>query len=217
MILKPNKSKVDWPFQPLYTLNPIIGCKRNCYNGNCWARKLNNRFNFVENFDKLNFIGALPENIPGKDKYIWIGSMTDICFWDDSFLDSVLDIVSTYTTHKIIFLTKNPKVYIRHEFPQNSMIGLTINCKDPVEVQQAKRDILIKGSKYTNGNFLSIEPLLDFPAIEPEDNIDLYIVGALSNAQYEFNYDWIEWLYMQVDEDKIYFKNNIKKYLKSNS
>jgi len=208
--MKVRRSNIDWPMRPLYTLNLAIGCKRNCFGGKCWARQMNNRFKWVKDFNKINYLGEWSDKIPGKDKYIWIGSMSDICFWESGFLRYIARKCDDYSQHQFLFLTKDPSVYNKIAFPENCWLGLTITGKESYDKLVQLYSDLTWGAEgfMRNKTFLSVEPLLG-EIEETPGFIDQVIVGAMADGSVRPKKKWIE----SIKHDNIYWKKNIKKYL----
>ncbi len=231
-----NRSKIDWPFQPLYALHPAIGCPRNCFDGRCWAKKTNDRLKviskstgkhfsgWVEDFSEVkafpNFDIDLANFSVQKPSYIWVGSRSDISFWPDRYLDVVINAISVYKNHKFLFLTKDPGVYIKHKWPDNVMLGATITGAERISIQLMKiNQLLTPASASTSASvFLSIEPLLGtvapFKHVPDTNIIGNVIVGAMSGrAATKPKKEWIDSIKDQVPEERIYWKKNIRKYL----
>jgi len=124
------------------TWNPVWGCKANCEY--CYARGIAKRFGGIvatknnvyrdrvedftptwlpENFNKFN-----PPKIP---KRIFIGSMSDIAFWQDEWIEAVAGKIKQYPQHTFQLLTKFPKVYQKLDkiMPENVWFGVTITNK----------------------------------------------------------------------------------------
>ena len=209
-----NKSKIDWPFQPLYTINTTIGCPRNCFDGKCWARSMNDRFKWVEDFNKINHLKEFPTHIPGKGKYILVGGMSDIWYWDRDYLQDVIEKCSWHGgVHTFIFLTKSPIIYAYYAFPSNCMLGVTITGEESWEDLAIKYERLSDRIGEISGEyFLSIEPLLGNVELF-EKWIDYVIVGAMADGSVKPEKEWIKSIKNKVPEEKIYWKKNIRRYL----
>jgi len=71
-----NKTKIDWQnpkegWKLDFTWNPVIGCKHGC--SYCYAKKLNDRFKFIENWNE-------PQLMKIFKKYIKIGFLNILIF-----------------------------------------------------------------------------------------------------------------------------------------
>jgi len=161
------KTKIDWCD---CTLNPVVGCKRNCKY--CYARKINDRFHFVEDWTKPQFF---PERLKAlkskKPQSIFMDSMSDISFWEKDWLNNVFKQMQKNTQHNYIFLTKDslPDNFISNDIKEFTFLGLTIDHQ------------LATASISNAFDFLSIEPLLEpikLDYSEQNENIKLIIIGA---------------------------------------
>ena len=163
-----NKTTIDWPCLT-HTWNPGYGCKRGCFY--CYARDLHNKRRsaklkgrklpkqYYKPFEEIQYF---PERlrIPQRSKVIkkvFVGDMSDICYWDGVFLNDVLYLCKLRPWIEFMFLTKDPAVYTKHKWPDTCWLGYTIcGCEN---------DIFHKILRFTqNGNeycklFLSIEPI----------------------------------------------------------
>lgn len=209
------RTKIDWPNLD-YTWNPITGCKRGCHY--CYARRIHERFNktpftdIVFHKDRIND----PLKVK-KPSIIFVGSMSDIEYWDKAIVGAVLTKCELCPQHTFMFLSKNPESYMGYSWPKNTMQGLTITkctttneCKNLQYILQFPRP------------FLSIEPLLgevkDFPDSRKWERI---IVGAMTGPKaVKPKYEWIQSIQSILEnmpKEKIYLKENIKKYLNKQS
>ena len=132
-----NKTKIDWPDLD-YTWNPVVGCKRNCYY--CYAEKLHNKRytaylkgrlqnckQYTKPFNEMQFIPErLKVKMPRKPSKIFIGSMSDICYWEPVWICAVLSMVENNPQHKYMFLTKTSKIYNYYRWPKNCQLGITV-------------------------------------------------------------------------------------------
>lgn len=171
-----NKTKIDWPFKPLYTWNPIIGCKFNC--NYCYARRMNDRFKWIPNWTEPNIDPLkLWDRMPRKPSFIFVGSMSDI-FGDWVPSDFIIDLiyhVKCHPEHIFLFLTKNPERYSEFVFPDNVWLGATVTSFT------TELDTLLDFHTPVNcKSFLSIEPILGEFNDVSFPNMDLIIVGAMS-------------------------------------
>lgn len=88
------------------TVNPVVGCSRGCEY--CYARKLNNRFGFVKDWNKPQFF---PERLKQfeskKPKSIFINSMSDISYWERDWAVALFRAMIKNPQHRYIALTKS--------------------------------------------------------------------------------------------------------------
>ncbi len=204
-----NKTKIEWADK---SWNPIVGCYNNC--DYCYARKLNKRFKFIENWNKPQFF---PERLKEpirllKRATIFVGSMSDMFHKDIPWhwIQNIIFICKLQFRHKFMFLTKFPENYAKYDFPANCWLGTTIEHRGNMQ----RYDDLTKGIIY-NKLFISIEPIQsDFHGVN-FDFIDLIIVGALTGKKDptppEMYREWVK----SIKHNNIFLKNNIKKYLEA--
>lgn len=171
-----NPTTINWPFKPLLTFNPMVGCKHNC--SYCYAKRMNDRFKWIDKWTEPQYFHErLEAPVPKKPSFIFIGSMCDLFgdWVDRSFVSSVICHAQDHPEHQWIFLTKNPVNYNRFAFPNNVWLGATITD------WPSGLDTLLDFNPPSNcKSFLSIEPLLgDFKDV-CFSNMDLLIVGAMS-------------------------------------
>ena len=125
---------------------------------------------------KLTFLRAqFDKKFPQKTQKIFVGSMSEIYYWEDRWLEKVLEKVKLYPQHIFQFLTRYPEVYDRCIFPKNCWIGVTITREKDFE-----RGIPYLFVTSCNITFVSIEPILEHINPRPfsNANIDWVILGA---------------------------------------
>jgi len=201
-------TKIDWCD---CTLNPVVGCKNGCKY--CYARKINDRFHFVDNWNVPQFFAERLKQLNSKkSKSIFMNSMSDLMHWKDEWFEKTFDAMLENKQHKYIFLTKSLSLHIP-EKPNNVFLGCTIDT-------QARADRCWI-SMY---DFLSIEPILESIIL---DEKKLYIqtdkgientcckqiiIGAETGNRKDRvvpQKEWVENIVKQCD------KSNIKVFMKS--
>jgi len=192
-----NKTNIEWCD---YTWNPVVGCKRGC--SYCYAKRIFSRFHKDKKFEKLQFYSdRLNDILPHNPAKIFVGSMSDICFWERNWMRKTLDIIKQNKKHTFMFLTKDGNVYKHYKFPDNCWLGITYtkNWVSP----------LMSGN-WTNRRYLSIEPLLDAIDTGTIGTIwDLVIIGGKTPNPCHTD----KWVKDIIDYCK---KNNLTYLLKSN-
>lgn len=218
-----NKTKIDWPNLD-YTWNPIMGCANGC--SYCYARKMNDRFKWIEDWNRPKFF---PERLSDpykikKPSTIFVGSMCDIfsdfVAWE--WFEQILYVARECKQHQFMFLTKNPRYYLEHvDYPENCWLGATITSdkdyKKAGYVDNAVKSINLGMGKWEEKKckrFLSIEPLLGLIPFDDAGinwpGIDLIIVGAMTGPGATIPKPaWIQ----SIHHHNIHWKSNIKPYL----
>lgn len=181
------KTKIEWCDS---TINPVFGCTYGCEY--CYARKLNNRFKWIEEWNKPQFFPQRLKQLNTKRSYnIFMNSMSDIADWKEIWIKETIAAINENPQHNYIFLTKRPLIAL-------DKFGL---IKYQVYMSNLQLDMsnLWLGYSYTGGNiddlfdfiiraepykrFLSIEPLLEETKFKELckchlKQIDWIIIGA---------------------------------------
>lgn len=209
-----NKTSIDWPNLD-YTWSPVVGCWRGC--AYCWVRlRVWPRIRHLYGNNDFGIVTNLPDQDTKFDKIkkpstIFVGPYTDICYWDDRQINHVLDLIDCYPQHTFMFLTKDPHVYTRFDWPKNTMQGITITGIED-RTEQTRRFMIAEECPRP---FLSIEPLLGPIHNRVTPSVEIVIVGAMTGKDFIApDRRWIDSVRFHCGSNiKIYFKKNIGKYL----
>jgi len=111
---------------------------------------------------KPTFLNAqFEKKFPKKPQRIFVGSMSEIFYWNEEWIEMVIEKVKQYPQHTFQFLTKFSEVYSRYEFPRNCWLGLTI-IKTPEYPEPDRWNFLeFKRNNFNNLKFVCFEPLLE--------------------------------------------------------
>jgi len=162
---------------------------------------------------KLTFLRAqFDKKFPQKTQKIFVGSMSEIAYWEDRWLEKVLEKVKLYPQHIFQFLTRYPEVYDRHIFPKNCWLGVTITREKDFE-----RGIPCLFVTSCHITFVSVEPILEHINPRPfsNANIDWVILGAeTGNRKGKIipKKEWIENIvnYCKWNNIPVYLKDSLK-------
>lgn len=224
------KNKIGWCN---LTFNPVWGCRNNC--PYCYARAIAKRFGgirFIEewkyrvehNMDdvrfklknsldliefKLMFLHSqFEKKFPQKTQKIFVGSMSEIYYWQEEWIEKVIEKAKQYPQHTFQFLTRYPEIYDNYIWPKNCWLGVTITREE-----DKKRGIPYLFITSCNITFVSVEPLLGpvDPVAFSNANIDWVIIGAETGNRKGKVIPKKEWVENIVDYCR---KSKIPVYLK---
>lgn len=219
-----NKTTIDWPGLT-HTWNPVVGCFRGCTY--CYARKLHNKRHlakccgaklpdqYAAPFEAIQFFTARLSDRELKSKRtrkIFVGSMTDIAYWEKAWKEEVAEVCRRHPQHTFMFLTKDYTAYDGISWPENTMQGVTIEGYRPV-LPQAQIINTFLGIQDRRPYF-SIEPLMGALKVDIDRRAEVVIVGAMTGKGAVIpEKDWIQSIRDRVPQDRIHWKSNIRKYL----
>lgn len=233
------KNKIGWCSM---TFNPVWGCLNHCEY--CYARGVNKRFwkqmteiEFNHHWKKYptwvwtgDYLDRLKEfkptflksqfdkSFPKKPQRIFVGSMSEIYYWNNKWMEIVLEKVKQYPQHTFQFLTKNPFAYLKYEFPQNCWLGLTIVRTPKYPESDRWNFVEFKRNNLYNLKFVCFEPLLEDINLSyylDLTGIDWVIIGAeTGNRKGKIipKREWIEKIvnYCKCYKIPIYLKDSLK-------
>ena len=153
------------------------------------------------------------KKFPKKPQKIFVGSMSEIKYWKNEWVEMVLEKIRQYPQHNFQFLTKFPGVYLWYKFPINCWLGITITDTKNYDYLEYQK---FKISNPDNLKFICFEPLLDEISINLE-GIDWIIIGAETGnrkGKVVPKRKWFEEIVYHRDMNKtpIYVKDNLIKY-----
>ena len=199
------KNKIGWCDM---TWNPVWGCLNKCEY--CYARKIAKRFaefiaeyeideiydgsidgnsiisfynekkEDIEDFIPMFLHSQFKKKFPKKPQRIFVGSMSEIYYWEKEWVEKILEKVKQYPQHTFIFLTKFPVVYCKYIFPENCWLGVTITDNNEAyfldNIYMNENDNRIK--------FICIEPILsDINPYFFKKGFDWVIAGAETGSK----------------------------------
>ena len=234
------KNKIGWCDM---TWNPCWGCRNKC--PYCYARAFAKRFGAVRfmeewkyrtehNMDAVRFklqnsldlidfkptflYSQIGKRLPKKPQRIFVGSMSEIYYWEQEWIEKVIEKVKQYPQHTFQFLTKHPKVYLNYDFPKNCWLGITVTTN----LALYETDFITNKANEKRIKFICFEPMRN--DIEPSyipKNIDWVIVGAeTGNRSLDLMVlPKIRWVlniikYCKANNLPIYIKDNLSIYYK---
>ena len=195
-----NRTTIDWP-NLKYTWNPITGCKNNCEY--CYARRIHERFYKTSFRDIICHENRLNDPSKVNNSTIFVGSMSDIWFWNHEDKKKVVETCEYYFSNTYMFLSKNPGSYIGVKWPKNTMQGVTETLENSIALV-VYRDAMPRP-------YFSVEPIMG-PLKRDCDY--MVIVGAMTgNMKNKVipKREWIDSIIDHVSPDKIWWKDNIRK------
>ncbi|MEA4875311.1 DUF5131 family protein [Anaerorhabdus sp.] len=144
-------TKIEWCDS---TCNPVVGCTKGCEY--CYARKINDRFRFVDDFSKPQFLPHRLKQLESKKpQIIFMNSMSDIADWELDWWVSVWNKMAENQQHYYLFLTKRFEQFadmamkVDLEVVKNANIGCTVTKQSDFDLYNIE------------SSFLSIEPMLE--------------------------------------------------------
>lgn len=177
-----NETKIEWCDK---TLNPVVGCSFGC--PYCYARRLNTRFRWVEDFSKPQFFpGRLASLKRKRPARVFMCSMSDPADWRLEWVAAIIHAIEESPQHEYLFLSKRPEEYTRN-FPiwrhyhgdlKNIWYGASVTREDEL---CRIADLPLWGNR-----FVSFEPLLGpadprrRPAKASLPWVDWAIIGAVT-------------------------------------
>ena len=212
-----NKTKIDWP-GPNYTWNPVTGCKRGCKwgTGGCYAKRNWDRLHRKRIGCEFETVKFYYKRLLDRDLVIkapctiFVGSMSDPEYWNAQWMCHIIDTMEKHPSNTFMLLSKNPTSYHDYVWPANSMQGLTMTCIQTTLYQSETVSEIMKRPR----PFLSIEPILGTLKIQLSNRLETVIVGAMTGpGAIAPKPEWIQSIKDNVPAEKIYWKNNIKRYL----
>lgn len=196
------QTKIDWCD---CTINPIIGCKNGC--PYCYARKINNRFHFIDKWDEPQFFPERLEQLKSKKpKAIFMDSMSDVGWWKPEWGYQVFDAMSKNPQHNYIFLTKC-KSGLNNGIGTIWTLRSIDKCRNIFIGMSLTRDDDFNGLEQYD--FLSIEPILE-PINLSSLKYNLYVKQVIIGAETGNRKgkvipkkEWIDDIVKQCDEAKV--------------
>lgn len=189
-----NKTKIEWCDS---TLNPVIGCTHNC--PFCYARRMNQRFKWIDDFSKPQFFPERLEQLKCKTpKNIFMDSMSDIADWEEEWIEEVFRAIEKNPQHNYLFLTKRPYIYERMKLlfhKDNVWCGATAIDRNSCILNNIYLDQI-----HELNTFLSIEPLLEEVGFGLGPYVKWVIIGAETGKRKGKVIPKIEWIEKIVSE-----------------
>ena len=164
---------VKLPFGQLF-----IGCEWNCnYCKPSFQRQMRRQIhncekcgNYIPHWHEERYQKYLkyPNRMPKTegDQFIWLCRAGDIYFAEEEWINKMINLAKIHPDKTFFFQTKSPDCYYKYKFPDNVILGITMEC----DVYRSKiteamplwhRYVFFKDYQFPR-KIVTIEPIMDF-------------------------------------------------------
>lgn len=213
------KTKIDWCD---CTINPVVGCKNKCKY--CYARKINQRFGFIFNWEEPQFFEERLKQLNSKTpKSIFMDSMSDIYYWENGWISKTLNAMFENKQHNYIFLTKGNTDYLLRRMSNiranigipyiGFFLGKSVTTQQQLDSMAMNKELV---------SFLSIEPLLEkinlSSLFQYNSGCKMIILGAETGNRKEKvipKKEWIDEIVKECDKAhaRVFMKESLKEIM----
>lgn len=152
----------------------VVGCKNGCEY--CYAKRIIEKTHRRDFTKVLYFNDLWDEPAKVKPSLIFVNHFSDIMgeWVRADYIQRIIDTAKSLPEHEFLFMTKNPSRYYDFDFPDNCILGVTIESPD-----KWWRAETLKEVKPRSRQMCSVEPILgDFTGYD-FSQFELVVVGAL--------------------------------------
>jgi hypothetical protein len=103
------------------------------------------------------------------DQFIWACSSSDISFANVEWMEAILERIEERSDRTFFFQTKDPQVFEKYDFPENVMLGITLETCIDFNYEQISKAPLpsARFQRFAdldceNKKVVTIEPILNF-------------------------------------------------------
>ena len=165
----------------------VEGCQNGCEY--CYAAKRSARRgrDFTVPIFRESLLGEPAKVKPSR---IFVNHLGDIMCFDSDVVNKIIDVCRGLPEHEFLFMSKLPEKYSEYSFPDNCVLGVTIESPD-----KWSRAKVMKKYKRT---MCSVEPILGDFTGKDFSQFEYVVVGSLKENNKHDYYD-------SVKHDKIYY------------
>ena len=180
--------------------NPVNGCNIGC--PYCYARKINQRFHIIPDFNIATFQEQRLKQLYKKRGEVYlITSMSDFSGWKLEWREKIFKVLEENPQHSYTLLTKRPELIHFETDLDNVWIGVSVTCRNDV-----KRIEILKKNIKCKHYCITFEPLHGDCGEMDLSNIECIFIGAETGnrkGKIKPQKEWVMNIVKQVKEFKI--------------
>jgi protein gp37 len=123
-------------------------------------------------------------------------------FIPTEWIEPIIGVCRSLPKHIFMFLSKNPRRYLEFDFPDNCMLGVTVEST-------AQWDRALMMTELKARKWISIEPILGDFTGRDFSQFELVVIGKLFNSFSKIRAEWVR----SVKHDNIFYKPSVRRYL----
>lgn len=154
--------------------NVVVGCEYECiYCKKSFKAQLKRQlhncikcYNYDVHFHPERLMQSLP--LTKGDEFIWACASGDITFAEKEWMDKILERVKQLSNRTFFFQTKNPICFNRYKFPENCILGITLETNRGANYKLISKALQpsFRYKDFLKIDFprksITVEPILDF-------------------------------------------------------
>ena len=167
----PEKKKANMYSDSVKQWNCFVGCFYDCVycEKSFKAQMKRQKHNCIEcyNYEPHFHENRLNDKLPRTygDEFIWCCSSSDIHFAEKEWIEKILDRIYEMPERTFFFQTKDPDIFNNFRFPENVLLGVTIETNRYYPISSAPHPYLrmtaFERVQHPR-KVITIEPILDF-------------------------------------------------------
>ncbi len=155
----------------VFQWNPFVGCKFDCIyckrSFQAQAKRQKHRCTKCYNYEPHEHPERLTQRLPktGYGQFIFTCASGDIFFCSTKYLEKIVDRIRKEPDKTFLIQSKNPKTFERIDWPDNVILGTTIETNRESDISKAIAPICRithLGEINHQSKMITIEPIMDF-------------------------------------------------------